>query len=535
MKTKKISISKKRLFALIIVFFIATLIITKEAGATNYYISAKGNDAANGLSPRTSWLTIAKINRSTFSPGDSILFKRGDAWREGEALYGLSNGAPGHPVVFGAYGKGAKPLILASKDISSPSFWTKSSENNIWKTTSKVNITKKDLNRGGQITPDVANLIFNNEQSIGVKKRFLTDLKVQGDFSLNLGDTLLYMYSSVNPSKYYKKIEATGIRNCENNINVVNGHYLTFIDLDIRYSKNNGLFLQDCSNIEISNCNFSWIGGCYFPIQTFMKSSSPSPVRMGNGVQLWKGNSDVTVKYCNINQIYDAGISPQGAGSIYTIKNLRFHHNLINNCFYSFEFWGHPSASTGDSIFFENNTCLNAGSGWSALQRPGLKHGAAHLKLYSSDMVFSNVFIRNNIFDKSVDLCLYSQQENSVSNTDKMWEAFTLDNNCYYQASNENPVIRWRGGAAKGGGDYFMGDLKAYQAKSGKEYHSLFADPKLTSKNTLQPGSPAIDAGIDVGYPYSGSAPDMGAFEYLEKKHPAPLYTTSVYSRKNKK
>ncbi|HEX7412351.1 MAG TPA: choice-of-anchor Q domain-containing protein, partial [Bacteroidales bacterium] len=29
----------------------------------------------------------------------------------------------------------------------------------------------------------------------------------------------------------------------------------------------------------------------------------------------------------------------------------------------------------------------------------------------------------------------------------------------------------------------------------------------------LKAGSPAIDAGIDVGLPYKGSAPDMGAFE----------------------
>ncbi len=30
----------------------------------------------------------------------------------------------------------------------------------------------------------------------------------------------------------------------------------------------------------------------------------------------------------------------------------------------------------------------------------------------------------------------------------------------------------------------------------------------------LQPGSPAIDAGVDVGLPYNGVAPDIGAFEY---------------------
>ena len=510
MKTKRNPGAGRRFSPLMTIFFITVLMIVNKAGATNYYVSSKGNDAANGLTPSTSWLTIEKINKTKFAPGDAILFKRGDAWREGQALYGSSNGTAGHPIVFGAYGKGAKPLILASKLISTSDFWSKSSEN-IWKTTSKVNVTSGDGR--GQITPDVANLIFNNEESVGVKKRFLDGLKTQGDFCLNLADTILYLYSTINPSKYYKKIEAGGIRNCENNIEVIDGHYITFTDLDIRYSKNNGLFLNNCSNIEISNCDFSYIGGCYYPINSFMQNPNPNTVRMGNGVQLWTENSDVVVKNCNFDQVYDAGISPQGGGRSYSIKNLRFHHNLLKNCFYSFEFWGHPATSTGDNIFFENNTCLNAGSGWSSAQRPGGKHGAAHLKFYGSDMVLSNVYIRNNIFDESVDLCLYSQQGNAGPATEAIWAAFTLDYNCYYQSSGEIKVILWRGGAAKEGGDYFMGDLKAYQEKSGKELHTIFADPMLSPISTLKSGSPAIDAGIDVGYPFKGTAPDMGAFE----------------------
>lgn len=507
--------------ASIIIYVIALTFLASGARATNYYVSAKGNDASDGLSPRTSWLTIAKINRYKFSPGDSILFKRGDAWREGHALYGTSDGAPGNHIVFSCYGTGEKPLLLASKVISSRDYWTLTSEMNIWKTTSKINITSKDLDRMGQITPDVASLIFDNEKSVGVKKRFLKDLKVQGDFSLNLEDTILYMYSAIHPSKRYKKIEATGIRNCENNIEVINGHYITFLNLDIRYSKNNGLFLQSCSNIEIIQCDFSWIGGCYFPIQTFMNSSRPNPGRMGNAVQLWKGNADVTVKFCNINQVYDAGISPQGVGSIYKIHNLRFHHNLINNCFYSFEFWGHEPGSTGDSIFFENNTCLNAGNGWSTIQRPD-KVRCAHLQFSTSKMAFSNVFIRNNIFDESVCFCSDGAAESDGSNTDAVWAAFTMDYNCYFKSyANEKPVIRWRGGAAKGGGDFFIGDLKMFQKASGKEYHSKFEDIKMTSKYTLQPDSPAIDAGIDIGYPFVGSAPDMGAFEYVKKRRGA--------------
>ena len=59
-----------------------------------------------------------------------------------------------------------------------------------------------------------------------------------------------------------------------------------------------------------------------------------------------------------------------------------------------------------------------------------------------------------------------------------------------------------------------MDDLKAYQTKSGKELHTIFADPKLNSDYTLKTDSPAIDAGIDVGYPFNQNAPDIGAFEF---------------------
>jgi len=40
-------------------------------------------------------------------------------------------------------------------------------------------------------------------------------------------------------------------------------------------------------------------------------------------------------------------------------------------------------------------------------------------------------------------------------------------------------------------------------------------DPKSPGFLHLSPKSPAIDAGVDVGLPFEGSAPDLGAFEYL--------------------
>jgi hypothetical protein len=104
----------KRIFLLLII-----LLITFTGGAEKYYVSATGNDAAKGTSITTSWLSIAKINASTFRPGDMILFKRGDIF------YGTitinQSGSSGNPIVFGAYGTGAKPIITGFTRLSG---WT---------------------------------------------------------------------------------------------------------------------------------------------------------------------------------------------------------------------------------------------------------------------------------------------------------------------------------------------------------------------------------------------------------------------------
>src|ERR1035437_221983 len=90
---------------------IAFLLFSTIASATDYYISSSGNDANNGLTPATAWQTIAKVNASSFNPGDQILFNKGDTWRE--TLTIPSSGSVDNYITFGAYGTGSKPKIDA--------------------------------------------------------------------------------------------------------------------------------------------------------------------------------------------------------------------------------------------------------------------------------------------------------------------------------------------------------------------------------------------------------------------------------------
>lgn len=76
--------------------------------AQMYYVDAtSGNDNWTGTLPDTQgtdgpWKTVTKVNISSFLPGDSVLFKCGETWRE--QLVIPSSGMAGSPITFGQYG-----------------------------------------------------------------------------------------------------------------------------------------------------------------------------------------------------------------------------------------------------------------------------------------------------------------------------------------------------------------------------------------------------------------------------------------------
>lgn len=84
----------------------------QESGTTYYVDSRSGNDDHQGSSPSTAWKTLAKVNATVFSPGDSILFKSGSTWTG--QLWPKGSGAEGRPIMIDKYGGAAKPVINGS-------------------------------------------------------------------------------------------------------------------------------------------------------------------------------------------------------------------------------------------------------------------------------------------------------------------------------------------------------------------------------------------------------------------------------------
>src|SRR3954463_12928290 len=53
--------------------------------AATYYVSASGNDNAEGTTIATAWKSIARVNQADLNPGDKVLFEGGHTFSAGIA------------------------------------------------------------------------------------------------------------------------------------------------------------------------------------------------------------------------------------------------------------------------------------------------------------------------------------------------------------------------------------------------------------------------------------------------------------------
>jgi parallel beta-helix repeat protein len=86
-------------------------------GHTYYISNSQGSDANDGKSTSTPWKTLSKVSTTTFSPGDQVLFKQGDTWRESLTI--SSSGTSANKIIYTSYGAGNRPVIDPSNLVSS--------------------------------------------------------------------------------------------------------------------------------------------------------------------------------------------------------------------------------------------------------------------------------------------------------------------------------------------------------------------------------------------------------------------------------
>ena len=531
--------------ALITIF----LVLSTIASATDYYISSSGNDTNNGLSSSTPWKTIAKVNSSSFSAGDSIFFNRGDEWRE--QLRINQSGTVSSRITFTAYGVGAKPIINGADVITG---WGDTYNNinaNIW----------------GIVDPSATagKTLVVIDDSLYTQVVTLAELTSPRKYWINKASTpdSLYLWSKTDPN-----VKVTEIAHRDYGIYSYEHNYIIISYLDVRNAGSSGIYLggtlhdgycivdsiyayrnrlagielvgTDFSHNLVTNCVATYNGNgilgwkgtnntsfshCYTAhgVHNYIDPAASSD---GSGLQFYLSNN-VIVEYCEsyddatsifldpgaqgtynmtarYNYVHESqagragiGLNPVGAGA-----SIYVYYNLIVDCGGgNYEVGSlHVAGNNLGMVYIYNNTIYNPATARNTKGALILEYGSA------------NTVLKNNIvYYKTIgDYAMFSAANAALST-----EAFISDYNIWYDASTSKTYQFWIN--HKG-----YETLTPWRSHSRQDLHSQETDPLFINNAydwTLQSGSPAINAGIDVGLTkdFKGNPiiglPDIGAFE----------------------
>ncbi len=172
-----------------VLVLLACLAQAGPAGATVYYVdAANGRDETSGLSEREAWRSLARVSRADLRPGDQVLFRRGGIWRG--RLTPPASGAPGRPIVFGAYGQGDLPSLRGS-DVLEAASWQRVDDTTWYH---------------GNVNQDPRFLVVDNRPVRRVPD--MAGLREPWDFHYDHARKRVYLRSDRNPATAAKIVEA---------------------------------------------------------------------------------------------------------------------------------------------------------------------------------------------------------------------------------------------------------------------------------------------------------------------------------------
>ena len=425
-----------------------------------YYIDPEtgvvGNHGHSEESP------LPSIDRCTFEPGDTVLFKRGTVIRSSLQLCG---GNEKWVITYGAYGVGENPVVNPSVQANSPLQWREVMPG-IWYFTDPL-------------PSEMCNIVFNNGESFGNLRWSLKDLKHSGDWTCEqLGysmryedpkdaDGTLYLACNDNPAAVYRSIELVvwGDRRA-----VSVQQYAVIENFTFEKSGVHGFSATHAHHVHIRNCTFRCIGGGVFDRE--------QKVRLGNAVEFWNGASDCMVENCTFEDIYDTGITHQGNSDSQLPQRLVFRHNTFRRCGLAAYEWRGPSSK---DIVFEDNYCVEAGGAFTMQGELTPRRTEAIESICACTFVLIwlkeeelpegeiNCTIQNNKFaaDSACEAVLFSTLDQ------RAYRQFIVDNNQYIQ-SGVKPL------AYVDGKKYYFSDFETYQTETGKDRnsHIIVMDPE---------------------------------------------------------
>ena len=360
-----------------------------------YYVSNSGLDTNNGTSSSTPWKTIVgKVNTTTFTVGDSILFNKGDTWRE--QLNVTASGNSTSSIVYGAYGTGNRPRIIGSKTTT----WT-AQGSNIWK--SDITFTNPDLLNeysgrtvGVEHSPvsgstdyqgcEIFFELLDGSKLWGIYRGTLVTLTANYQWAWITN--YMYIYYAGNPNTDLVSVE---IPQRSHIINLNQKNYITIDGLGLFYSG------RDCITMDSSGNSYNGTGLLVNNCEIGYVSTKGSGA--GYGVEAWYSNA-----IFRNNEFHDCGrraISYHVAyESGFTVSNVLIEKNYFHDGWHTtgpdFNVGSGTAGINGVIIrrnrFYDTNTAVTAAWEWS-------EHMFLQNYSYSTTpTLLQNFYIYSNIF-----------------------------------------------------------------------------------------------------------------------------------------
>jgi hypothetical protein len=489
----------------------ARIVTPVFAANTTYYVdcSAGSNGTGTQSSP---WNNLATVNATTFGSGDSILFKRGTTCSG--ALWPKGSGASGSPITADAYGTGALPIINGGANqyalqLSDQEYWKVQNMEFTGGTRYGIFLT---VTTGTKNYFRLTNLVVHDMASGGNMDSKNTGLVVvspttdsSNSTNAKFNDVILDNVTAYNTTMWSGIVLGSGtgsnswaptVSKRSTNMTVRNSTaHDTWGDGIVIWVTSNGLIensvayrsgLQPTKTIGTPNGLWTWAcNNC--TAQNNEAYSNDSPSFDGGNYDIDYFSADNTVQYNYGHDAQGYCVSVFGASSSTTPNSIVRYNVCANNARDAayvnrqgdifLDTW---QGGRLDGVQVYNNTVY-----WNpAADYPAVKNTAA----YGSTLPN---FFKNNL--------IYSTVTNIITCNGSV----VYDYNLYWYTGAGSPV--------------FCGTT-GWSAYASKEPHSLYADPKLndptyhgvgrpTTSDTLQSGSPAINAGVDVG--------NMGAHDFF--------------------
>ncbi len=167
----------------------ALLLCGSSALARDFYFdSVNGLDTNNGTSTGTAWQTLIKLQSVTLTAGDRVFFRSGQTFDAGaEGNLGIrigqnESGTANSPILFTAWGTGAKPTLRSSRTGSTNIFYL----------------------QGSYITIDGLHLTEASDSSIIIEDTSMHDVVKNCEFeNLGIGLAIYGQYSLITRNYFH--------------------------------------------------------------------------------------------------------------------------------------------------------------------------------------------------------------------------------------------------------------------------------------------------------------------------------------------